>query len=126
MKLMERKQGARRLLILQLITSGLISLVLLIIFDKKAAGSALLGGLVAILPSVLFAKTLFRHQGAGAAKKILKSFYWGEALKIVWSIILFALVFFLVEIVPFAFFITYIGVLMNHWFTPLLFSPRKK
>ncbi|WP_234802469.1 MULTISPECIES: ATP synthase subunit I [Legionella] len=117
--------GVKRMLGIQLLTSVLISLVLLLIFGKKEAMSALLGGMVAIVPSALFARKLFQYQGARAARQIVKGFYLGEALKIVSSVILFALVFMLFKIAPLAFFFTYIVVLMNYWLAPLIFANKQ-
>jgi ATP synthase protein I len=117
--------GIRRLLGIQLLTSILISIVLLLSYGKKEAISAMLGGLVAIVPSALFARKLFRYQGARAAQEIVKSFYLGEALKILSSIILFTLIFLLFDIAPLAFFITYITVLMSHWLAPLLIARKE-
>lgn len=95
-------------------------------FGKKEAASALLGGVVVILPSGLFAGKLFQHQGAQLARQIVKSFYLGEALKILSSVALFTLVFRLFKISPLAFFFTYIVVLMNHWFAPLIFANEQR
>lgn len=117
--------GVKRLLGIQLLTSVLISLGLLLIFGEREAISAMLGGLIAIVPSALFARKLFRYQGARAARQIVNSFYVGEALKILSSIILFTLVFVLFKIIPLAFFSTYIVVLMNYWFAPLIFANKQ-
>ncbi|KTD36461.1 ATP synthase subunit I [Legionella nautarum] len=117
--------GVKRMLGIQLLTSVLISLVLLAIFGKKEAMSAVLGGMVAIIPSALFARKLFQYQGARAARQIVKSFYLGEALKILSSVILFTLVFMWFKITPLAFFFTYIVVLMNYWFAPLIFANKQ-
>ncbi|CEG62380.1 ATP synthase subunit I [Legionella micdadei] len=117
--------GVKRMLGIQLLTSVLISLSLLLIFGKREAMSALLGGIVAIIPSALFARKLFYYRGARAARQIVKGFYLGEALKIVSSIILFTLIFLLVRITPLAFFFTYIVVLMNYWFAPLIFANKQ-
>lgn len=117
--------GVKRLLKVQLIASVLISLVLGLIFGQKEALSAMLGGLVAIIPSALFARKLFRHQGAQAARQIVKGFYLGEALKIVSSVILFTLVFLYFKLTPLAFFFTYIVVLMSYWFAPLIFANKQ-
>ncbi|KTC84712.1 ATP synthase subunit I [Legionella drozanskii LLAP-1] len=117
--------GVKRMLGIQLLTSVLISLVLLAIFGKKEAMSAVIGGMVAIIPSALFARKLFQYQGARAARQIVKSFYLGEALKIMSSVILFTFVFMWLKIAPLAFFFTYIVVLMNHWFAPLIFANKQ-
>eukprot|EP01012_Entosiphon_sulcatum_P034519 TRINITY_DN43793_c0_g1_i1.p1 TRINITY_DN43793_c0_g1~~TRINITY_DN43793_c0_g1_i1.p1 ORF type:complete len:113 (+),score=8.38 TRINITY_DN43793_c0_g1_i1:44-382(+) len=108
----------------QLLTSGLISLVLFCVFSGKEAMSACLGGMVAIIPSALFAIKSFQYQGAKAARLIVKSFYLGEALKIISSALLFAMVFCLFKITPLVFFCTYTMVLMICWFAPLFFANK--
>jgi ATP synthase protein I len=117
--------GVKRLLKAQLLTSVLISLVLLLFLGKKEGISAMLGGLVAIVPSALFAIKMFRYQGARAARQIVKSFYMGEALKILSTAFLFGLVFILYKVAPLAFFFTYIVVLMTYWFAPLIFANKQ-
>jgi ATP synthase protein I len=94
--------------------------------NSRAAISAILGGLVYIIPNAYFASTLFKHQGARAAKQIVNSFYKGEALKMVSSILLFTAVFVLYRVTPFAFFATYITVLMTHWFAPWVIDNKHK
>jgi len=116
--------GVKRLLKAQIFTSLLISLVFFGLMGKKSGISAMLGGIVAIVPSALFAKNMFRYQGARAARQIVKSFYFGEALKILSTAILFALVFIVYKVAPLAFFFTYIMVLMTYWLAPLLFANK--
>lgn len=90
----------------------------LITYDIKASASALLGGLVYIIPSAYFAFKLFKYQGARAARQIVNSFYKGEAAKIFLSMLLFTLVFALCRVNPLAFFTSYILLLMTHWISP--------
>lgn len=75
---------------------------------RVVAYSFLLGSAVFILPTWLFSMMAFRHHGARAAKKIVASFYWGEALKIVLAIALFTLIFNTQTISVFAFFSGYL------------------
>ena len=117
--------GVKRLLVIQLMISLLISLVLLLTFGVKDAISAILGGLVAIVPATVFAKKFFHYQGARAARQIVKNFYIGEALKLFLTVLLFALVFMLFNIAPSVFFFTYIVVLMTYWFSPLIFANKQ-
>lgn len=112
------KRGILRLWLVQLGITLILAALCAIAFNAQAAKSALLGGLVSIIPSAYFAIKLFKHQGARAAKQIVNSFYKGEALKIILSIILFTAVFILCKITPLAFFASYILVLMTHWFAP--------
>lgn len=115
------KQGVRRLLVLQVIVTAILSGLFL--FDsQRAAFSAFLGCLVCLLPSQYFAAKVFKHTGAQAAKKIMKAFYLGEALKIALTIALFALVFLYVDIAPGPFFTGFIGLQLLFWVTPWLFT----
>lgn len=95
-----------------------IATLLTLLLNRNAGFSALLGGLVCIIPDVYFAKKLFEHQGARASKKIVNGFYKGEAAKLILSIFLFTAVFILCKITPLAFFSVYVLVLMTHWFAP--------
>ncbi|KTD34475.1 ATP synthase protein I [Legionella moravica] len=112
------KRGIMRLWLVQLGITLVIAVLCAIVFNIKAAGSAVLGGLVCIIPNAYFASKLFKHQGARAAKQIVNSFYKGEAVKIILSMFLFTAVFVFFRITPLAFFTSYILVLMTHWFAP--------
>jgi ATP synthase protein I len=112
------KRGIIRLWLVQFAVTLIFAALCAVLFNIKAAISALLGGIVCIIPNACFAYKLFKYQGARAAKQIVDSFYKGEALKIILSVLLFTAVFVLCRITPFAFFASYILVLMTHWFAP--------
>lgn len=114
-------KGARRLIGWQLRLTVLLAAIATCLLGTKAGGSAMLGGLVSVVPNAYFAKKLFQHQRAQAARQIINSFYKGEALKIMLSIAMFALVFKFFKIVPVVFFVVYIVVQMVFWFAPLIF-----
>ena len=102
------------------ITAGLV-----VFRNINEALSALLGGAVAILPALLFAIVLFHYKGAPAAKKIVNSFYRGEALKIAMSIALFALIFCFYSVTPIVFFVTYAVMALSFGFLLLIFDNKK-
>lgn len=112
--------GARRLIVVQLSITLLLCLIAVMFSSMEAAKSVLLGGLVCIIPNAYFAKKLFQHQGAQATKKIISNFYQGEALKIILSVALFALVFKFMRIMPLLFFVSYMLVQWVIWFAPLI------
>lgn len=118
------KRGIVRLWLIQLGTTLIFAVICAIAFGVNAASSALLGGMVYIVPNVYFARTLFKYQGARSAKQIVNSFYKGEALKIILSLLLFTAVFVWVKITPLAFFAAYIMLLMTHWFAPLIIANK--
>jgi ATP synthase protein I len=114
------KHGIVRLWLVQLGTILVISTLCAVTYGVNPAISALLGGMVCFVPNVYFARRLFKYQGARSAKKIVNGFYRAEAIKIVLSMLLFTAVFVWVEITPLAFFVSYIMILMTHWFAPLI------
>lgn len=116
------KSAVNRLLLVQMSLIVLLSLLFLIVAEQADAISAALGGLVAFLPMLLFAKKLFAYQGAQAAKKIVRNFYLGEAFKIIVSVVLFTLVFIYYPVKPLSFFLSYITIVMSHWLAPLVMN----
>ena len=91
---------------------------------KQAAISALIGGMVCIIPNLYLAAKLFQHRGAHAARRIVRNFYWGEAVKIFLTMLMFALVFIYIPINPQALFITFIVVQLCMWLAPWLVNHR--
>jgi len=118
-------RGARHLIIGQMGVTLLMTAIAALVSGRVAALSTLLGGLVSLVPNALFAINVFKYQGARAAKQIVNSFYKGEALKIVLSVIMFSLVFILFNIKPLVFFAAYIMVQMVIWFSPLIFVNKQ-
>lgn len=112
------RRGIKRLLMVQIGSTLIVALLCLLAYGLNAGESALLGGMVCIIPNAYFVSRLFKYQGARAAKQIVNSFYKGEALKIILSMTLFTLVFISCRITPLAFFGAYIAILMTHWFAP--------
>lgn len=101
------------------------ALLSLFFSGTKGALSAMLGGLVCMLPNAYFAIKLFQYHGANAAKKIMTGFYRGEVMKILLTALLFSMTFWLVKIVPVVFFSAFIVAQMMFWFAPLIFENKQ-
>ena len=75
----------------------LAALLLLVAFismtDKLMAVSALMGGLIQILPQAWFSRQAFKYAGANNVGKVVQSMYRGELGKVVMTAALFAIVF---------------------------------
>ena len=112
-------RGIKHLLLFQIIISICITVIMGLTLGYAAAKSALLAGAVCVIPNGLFAWKLFYYRGARSAKKIVNSFYTGEAIKLLTAMVLFALVFMFTQIRPLVFFLTFIVVQMSIWFAPL-------
>lgn len=110
----------RRLLLFQMSIAVLFPLVMLP-FGTNAALSAAAGGLASLIPNLYFAYRTFRYSGARSAQMILRSFYSGEAIKLVMTALIFAVVFkYLKTLNVAALFGGFIMVQMAVWLTPLL------
>lgn len=93
----------------------------LAVSGASAGWSALLGGLICWLPSCWFAYRAFRYRGARAAMQIVRSFYAGEAGKMLLTAVLFTLVFVNFETVSApALFAGFAGVQLVNWIVPLV------
>ena len=87
--------------------------------------SGLCGGLIAWLPNMYFAWKAFRFTGARAAQAIVRSFYAGEAGKLILTAVLFALTFAGVKpLAPLAVFGVFGLTQLVSWFAPLLMKTR--
>lgn len=117
--------GRRRFAYLQALLILVITGSIYAFVDTRAAYSALLGGLIAAIPSQYFAYQLFRYQGAHAAKQIVQSFYIGEALKGLLTALMFIIVFVLINVSAPVLFMSYIIVQALHWTSPWIFRRPK-
>jgi len=90
------------------------------LMNLKMAYSALIGGMICIIPNLVFVVYAYRFGGARAAKKIASSFYRGEALKILLTALMFAVTFIFIPIFIGPLMTTYVLSLMVFWVAPLL------
>lgn len=87
----------------------------------STAISALLGGIVCLLPNAYFIWRSFQFQGAQYAERIVKSFYRAEAGKFGLTAVLFTFIFVAVPPSnPAFFFGAYVATLSTQWLGPWL------
>ena len=101
-----------------LILNLLISFTVLLLGNALKAKSCFWGGMVAIIPQAVFGFYCFRFSGAQESRRIWRSFVRGEAIKLLLSVILFALVYRFVMLDALWFFLAFImmqilGFLLN-------------
>ncbi|WP_025822763.1 ATP synthase subunit I [Shewanella marina] len=114
--------AAYKLVLLQAAVAGGASIIFFAVWGAQYAISALAGMTIAVLPNFVFATLAFSHSGASSAGKVLTSFYWGEAVKMLLTIVLFSLVFIYLKVVFMPLFVTYTLALIAHWTAPLYFK----
>ena len=83
--------------------------------DRRAALSALLGGGIATLGSLVMAGLVFGGGRAMNPQRVLGMFYLGEAVKVALVIVLFVLVLKLVNVAPLAMFVAFAATFLVYW-----------
>ena len=126
MKNQQALLSAYRLSLLQISFVVFIAVALALFFGRLTGLSFFYGGLVNLLPSLYFAKKMFQYRGARNAQKIVKGFYRGEAVKIIVTIALFAVIFKFMSIEPVVFFSGFIVAQLSFWVAPFFFKNKQK
>ena len=113
-----------RIIWLQLIGTVTAAAIMLLLLDKVSAYSALLGGMVCVIPSAFLAYRFVNALGM-ARNRVFGYLMLGELGKLIFTGILFALVFMFIEpLETLLFFVTFIGVQALHWFAPILIKTK--
>lgn len=87
-------------------------------WDAVVAYSALLGGLIQIVPQAWFARQAFRYAGARRVQSIVSAMYWGETGKVLLSSVLFTATFLLVSSLHVgALFSSFVTMILVQWFS---------
>jgi len=127
------QQAGERLRVIKLILLGQLLAMLVagaagfVVGGKVTGLSALLGGLIAWLPNTYFALRAFRHRGARAAQKIVRSFYAGAFGKMILTMAMFAVVFIKVHpLSALALFVGFAFVQTMNWIVPLLAAVKER
>ena len=87
------RQPILLILLAQVVTSGVVALVLALWQGQLAALSALLGGAIAVIPNAFLAARLLSPRAGVSAEAMLRAAWIGEIGKLVLTALLFAAVF---------------------------------
>ncbi|PSW01402.1 F0F1 ATP synthase subunit I [Photobacterium lipolyticum] len=120
------RQLAKRLLLLQ---SGVVlTTALMAVFAVSVDWgiSALIGGGIFVIANAVFAMCAFLFSGARKARLVMASFYGGEVLKILITVILFVIVYLYIEVELVPLKLTYLLALGINIFGPVLFINNNK
>ena len=111
-EIIRNRATVSKLLVFETITVMLTGFIVFIFSSLEFTYSVILGGFAYILPNAIFAKLSLKISATNSSN-ILIWFYVGEAMKIVTTIVFFALSFLLVEMLNFGLMIlTYSLVLL--------------
>lgn len=85
------------MIIVQLVVILVMAAVTYLLLGKVGAYSTVLGGLISTVPNAYYAHMVFRHRGASAMSRVIRSIYVGEVIKLVMMGAGFAMALILVE-----------------------------
>ena len=105
-----------QLVLYQLLLTLGLGLVMALFASAMAGKSALVGGLIAVLPSYYLATRMLSRREELSAADSLRNNYVGSVIKIVYTVALFVLVIFSLEINFLILISTYFAVVLTNWF----------
>lgn len=105
-----------QLVLYQLLLTLGVGLVMALLASVMAGKSALVGGLIAVLPSYYLATRMLSRREELSAADSLRNNYVGSVIKIVYTVALFVLVIFSLEINFLILISTYFAVVLTNWF----------
>ncbi len=120
------KRGLMYYWLFQLGIVAVLSMIFSYISGNKGMMSVLMAGAVFMVPNVIFARGVFKHQGAQKAQKIVNSFYRAEGFKLMLSSALFVVVFVTVKLEAFVFFVSYIVLVCSQWLAHLFLVKKNQ
>lgn len=101
---------------------SLITVMIYFIWGWMPAKSALIGGMIVIIPNILFAYKAFKYAGAQASRKVVDSFFSGVKLKMALTALFLALAFKFLVLSVMPFFVMFSLVLALPALTACLFK----
>jgi ATP synthase protein I len=108
-------KAIRQIILVQMTVAVTIALLMWMLLGFLAAISALTGGAIGFVTALVYAKKM-TAQNTGEAKKIVRAHYSAEAYKLVFTILLFSLVFKeFREVQALPLFVGYVGTLVVYW-----------
>ncbi|MDE3272709.1 ATP synthase subunit I [Pseudoalteromonas sp. G4] len=115
------RSQALKFIYLQGVVALASALVVWLGWGVLAGKSALIGGVVALLPNLVFTLYAFRFAGARQVQQVYSSIKRGAGLKYLLTIVLFALVLKSSAVMLLPFFSAYVLVMIVSWFAPIFF-----
>ncbi len=107
--------AVRRIILVQLAVAVISALVMWVVLGKLAAISAFAGGAIGFITGWVYANKMFAPLGSDA-KKIARAHYSAEAYKLVFTVLLFSLVFTqFKEVLALPLFVGYGATLLVYW-----------
>lgn len=117
---------AKKMLVLQFLVAISCTLIAWLLISDVGAISALLGGVTAILPNMLFVAFAFRYAGARQIQLVYKSFQQGSKLKLALTIVLFLLILRWPNVQAMPLFGTFVITMLSQWIVAIKADHKKQ
>lgn len=111
----EGRQLATKVLFYQSIIAILLTFIFALLNGQYSGISALYGGLICLLPGIVFALFAFRYAGASQNRLVVRNFNKGSKLKFIFTIVLFVMVYKWPNLQPIPLIVSYVVTLMVQW-----------
>ena len=111
----EGRQLATKVLFYQSLIAIVLTFIFTLYYGKYSGISALYGGLICVLPGMVYAYLAFKYAGASQNRLVVRSFNKGSKLKFIFTIVLFVVVYKWPNLQPLALLISYVVTLMAQW-----------
>lgn len=116
-----KKTSVYRFVLFQFVAACVISVVIYFANSELSAYSFFLGAIASVIPSAYMAFRVFGGKKVRPAQEIAKSFYKGEAGKLIITAIMMSLIFSLVKPLAAGFFFAGFGlIVLSHWLSPFM------
>ena len=115
MRAMGAKQVTRTILLIQLLVTLTGAGISLAFSGTQAAYSALVGGGVSALVTLYFASQVFSVRVGSPAAKIARTFYLGEVVKLLLTVVLLSIALLWLNVSPLPLLLAYMAALMAYW-----------
>ncbi len=120
------RQSAFQIIFAQLCIVAVVTIVAWLGWGVFIAKSTSLGGLASVIPSSYFAWRVFARVDARQAKQIIRSFYMGEFIKLLLSVVLVIAFIKIFAVYLPAFFLGFAVAQLGFWLTPLFDNKQRK
>jgi ATP synthase protein I len=115
---------AIRLIVFQVLLVAISAVVFLLIDDGHSARSAMLGGMIYVLPNYIFTRFAFRYMGARQIKNVAASFAVGESLKLFLTVVFFIAVLGFVKVNYLPLYVTFALAIGSQLFAPYFMNKK--
>jgi ATP synthase protein I len=116
-----KKTAVYRFVFFQFLAACVISVVIYFAKSELSAYSFFLGAIASVIPSAYMAFRVFGSKKIRPAQEIAKSFYKGEAGKLIITAIMMSLIFSLVKPLAAGYFFAGFGMtVLSHWLSPFV------